>query len=546
MSSARAERVPLRPVGGEAVEDEVAAARRPHRLSRPAVSIRLRLSLLYSAILALTLLLLGGVLYVKVDQAMVDIAKTTLKAEAQSLDPDLLLHAPRNPSADPDHLIVAGLAIQIRSLDGKVLLPSPAPEGAVGALTPSMLAQLQQPGSTIDPVIVSIGGQRALLYSRNSFRQNWAPGRAPGSSYGPGGPGGGPGGPGGGPGGPGGGPGGPGGPGSSPLILQVAHSLADQDATLGVLRLVLIGGGFIATLLAFGAGWLLAGTALRPIARITQTARAIGDARDFDRRVTHSGPRDEVGRLATTFNAMLASLQEAYQTQRRFVADASHELRTPLTTIRGNLGLLERDPPIADDDRRAVLADLVGESERLSRLVADLLTLARTDAGRPLRHEPVPVSPLLADLCRRLGRSHPGRRIHREVANDVAVLGDPDALTQVLLIVLDNALKFTPPGGVVGVATTMADERVFIAVRDSGPGIAPEALPHIFERFYQGDAARTETGTGLGLAIAKALVETLHGDIRAESMPGRGSTFTLILPPAHVPTPSTPLGTTAP
>jgi len=522
MSSARAERIPLRPVGGEAV-----AAPRPRRLSWPAVSIHLRLSLLYSAILALTLLLLGGVLYVRVDQAMIDIAETTLKAEAGSLDAGLLLHEPGNPSADPDHLIVAGLTIQIRGLNGKVLLPSPALEGAVGALTPSMLARLQQPGSTIDPVIVSIGGQRALLYSRNSFGQNWPPGRAPGSSYGPGrGPGRGPGG------GPGRGPGG--GPGSSfpPLILQVARSLADQDATLMVLRLVLIGGGLIATLLAFGAGWLLAGTALRPIARLTQTARALGDARDFDRRVVHGGPRDEVGRLATTFNAMLAGLQEAYQTQRRFVADASHELRTPLTTIRGNLGLLEREPPIDADDRRAVLADLVSESERLSRLVGDLLTLARTDAGRPLRHEPVPVSPLLADLCRRLGHSHPGRRIHREVANDVTVLGDPDALTQVLLIVLDNALKFTPPGGVVGVTTTGGGGRVAIAVRDSGPGIAPEALPHIFERFYQGDAARTETGTGLGLAIAKALVEALHGDIRAESAPGHGATFTVTLPRA--------------
>ncbi len=512
MSSARAERIPRRPVGGEAV-----AAPRPRRLSWPAVSIRLRLSLLYSAILALTLLLLGGVLYVRVDQAMIDIAETALKAEAGSLDAGLLLHAPGNPSADPDHLIVAGLTIQIRGLNGKVLLPSPALEGAVGALTPSMLARLQQPGSSIGPTVVSIGGQRVLLYSRNSFSQSRPPGPIQSPGLGPG---------------PNSGPGPGFKAGSPPRILQVARSLADQDATLMVLRLVLIGGGLVATLLAFGAGWLLAGTALRPIARITQTARAIGDARDFDQRVVHSGPRDEVGRLATTFNAMLASLQEAYQTQRRFVADASHELRTPLTTIRGNLGLLEREPPITADDRRAVLADLVSESERLGRLVADLLTLARTDAGRPLRHEPVPVSPLLADLCRRLGHSHPGRRIHREVANDVAVLGDPDALTQVLLIVLDNALKFTPPGGVVGVTMTVGEGRVAIAVRDSGPGIAPEALPHIFERFYQGDAARTETGTGLGLAIAKALVEALQGDIRAESALGRGAAFTVTLPRA--------------
>jgi len=531
MSSARAKPISLRPVG------EAVAAPRLRRLSWLAVSIRLRLSLLYSAILALALLLLGGVLYITVDNAMLETAKKTLVAEAQSLDAGKLLSAPGDPSADPDHVIASGLDIQIRRLDGTIQRASPELAGAVGALTPSMLTRLQQPGSSIEPTLVSIGGQRTLLYSRNSFIQSQPPGRGPSSSYGPG-PGASSGyGPGAGPEagsgyGPGAGSGYGPGAGLSPLILQVAHSLTDQDATLAVLRMVLIGGGLVATLLAFGAGWLLAGTALRPIARITQTARAIGDARDFDRRVVHSGPRDEVGRLATTFNAMLAGLQEAYQTQRRFVADASHELRTPLTTIRGNLGLLEREPPITVDDRRAVLADLVSESERLSRLVADLLTLARTDAGRPLRHDPVPVSPLLADLCRRLGHSHPGRRIHREVANDVAVLGDPDALTQVLLIVLDNALKFTPPGGVVGVTMTVGEGRVAIAVRDSGPGIAPEALPHIFERFYQGDAARTETGTGLGLAIAKALVEALQGDIRAESALGRGAAFTVTLPRA--------------
>src|SRR5439155_3853437 len=124
-------------------------------------------------------------------------------------------------------------------------------------------------------------------------------------------------------------------------------------------RQVLLIGGGIVTLLAFGAGWALAGTALRPINRITQTAHEIGATQDFARRVAYSGPPDEVGRLASTFNRMLTGLQDAYQTQRRFVADASHELRTPLTTIRGNLGLLQREPPIAAADRVAVLADLV-------------------------------------------------------------------------------------------------------------------------------------------------------------------------------------------
>ncbi|MGH2346819.1 MAG: sensor histidine kinase, partial [Chloroflexota bacterium] len=304
------------------------------------------------------------------------------------------------------------------------------------------------------------------------------------------------------------------------------------DQTLNTLWRILLGGGVIATILAFGAGWWLAGAAVRPINRITHTAQEIGATQDFSRRVAHSGPPDEVGRLAATFNTMLARLQAAFQTQRRFVADASHELRTPLTSIRGNLGLLQRDPPIAEADRVAVLTDLVSESERLSRLVGDLLTLARTDTGRPLRHDPVPLAPLVADVVRRLAVLHPDRLIRKEAQGDATALSDPDALTQILLILLDNALKFTPPEGTVSVTTTVRDGRIAITVRDTGPGIAADALPHIFERFYQGDAARAGTGTGLGLSIARALVEGLHGTIEVESGVGAGSVFAVTLPRA--------------
>jgi signal transduction histidine kinase len=226
-------------------------------------------------------------------------------------------------------------------------------------------------------------------------------------------------------------------------------------------------------------------------------------------------------------------LQSAYQAQRRFVSDASHELRTPLTTIRGNLGLLQREPPITEADRVAVIDDLVSESERLSRLIADLLTLARSDAGRPLRQEPVPLAPLIGDVVRRLGVLHP-ERILQELQPEALALGDRDALTQVLLILLDNALKFTPPEGTVTITTAAHADQVVLQVKDSGVGIAPDALPHIFERFYQGDTARTGTGTGLGLAIARAMVEGQHGSIAVASRPGQGSTFTVTLPRARV------------
>ena len=319
----------------------------------------------------------------------------------------------------------------------------------------------------------------------------------------------------------------------SPIgLVQLARPLQDVNQTLSILRIGLLLGGVVGILVACVAGWLVAGAALRPINQITQTAQEIGAAQDFDRRVDYSGPADEVGLLAATFNTMLGRLQSAFQAQRRFVSDASHELRTPLTTIRGNLGLLQREPPITEADRVAVIDDLVSESERLSRLIADLLTLARSDTGRPLRQQPVPLSPLIGDLVRRLDVLHP-ERILQQSAPDVIALGDSDALTQVLLILLDNALKFTPPEGTITISTAAHGDQVVLQVRDTGAGIAPDDLPHIFERFYQGDTARTGTGTGLGLAIARAMVEGQHGSIGVESQVGQGTTFTVTLPRAR-------------
>jgi two-component system, OmpR family, sensor kinase len=253
--------------------------------------------------------------------------------------------------------------------------------------------------------------------------------------------------------------------------------------------------------------------------------------------VDYRGPPDEVGQLATTFNGMLDELQAAYrqteqtlQAQRRLVADASHELRTPLTTIRGNLGLLKRQPPIAAEDKEAVLGDMVDETDRLIRLTNDLLVLARSDSGRPLRHEPVPIAPLVEDVCRQAKLLGAARTIACEDVPEVDVVGDQDAIKQVLLILLDNALKFAPEGGTITIGASSTDRVAAIRIQDTGPGIAPEALPHIFERFYRSDESRTGSGAGLGLAIAKELVEAQHGQIMVESEIGSGSTFTVTLP----------------
>ena len=326
-------------------------------------------------------------------------------------------------------------------------------------------------------------------------------------------------------------------------IVQVARSLADRDRSLVGLRTALILGSALTTAVAFGMGWILSGVTLRPIHRITWTARQIGEERNFASRVEHDGPSDELGQLATTFNGMLARLQDAYQQvtralqmQRDFVADVSHELRTPLTTIRGNLALLDRRPPLPSEEKEDILSDVVDETERLIRLVGNLLTLARADAGRQLEHEPVPVGPLLEDVCRQARVLEPEREIACHGAGPATALADPDALRQVLLTLLDNALLHGE--GPILVSVDGGNHRVTIRVRDSGPGMSPQLCERVFDRFYRGDASRATPGFGLGLSIAKALVEAQEGSMAVESQPGQGSTFAVTLPAAATSSPA--------
>jgi signal transduction histidine kinase len=321
--------------------------------------------------------------------------------------------------------------------------------------------------------------------------------------------------------------------------VQVASPTAEREIALGILRLILIVGSSIAIVAAFAIGWVLAGISLRPIHRLTHTAQAIGAERNFSRRVQHTGPNDEIGELAVTFNGMLTELESAYrqvqqalQAQRRFVADASHELRTPLTTIRGNIELLGHEPPIDPKEQADILADAKDEVDRLIRLVNQLLVLARADAGRALRRAPVTLEPLIEDVYRQIKPLAPDRIIVSDAAPGAAVMGDSDALKQVLLILLDNALAHTPANATISVKTSVEDQCVAIDVRDTGPGIESDQLPHIFERFYRGDVSRSGTGAGLGLSIAKELVQAQNGSLVVSSEPGQGSVFTVTMPRA--------------
>jgi len=313
-------------------------------------------------------------------------------------------------------------------------------------------------------------------------------------------------------------------------IVQVARPLTERDRTLDSLATTFLIASSLIVLIAFGIGWVLSGITLNPIQHITQTAQQIGDERDFTQRVDYTGPPDEVGQLANTFNSMLSRLQDAFQKvehslqmQRDFVADVSHELRTPLTTLRGNLGLLRRKTPIPPEEQADILNDMVDESDRLIRLVNDLLSLARADTGRTLAKESMDVSVLLDETCRQARQLDPQRQIQLDVLPDLNMLGDRDAIKQVLLIALDNALKHS--AGDINVSAKQNGVQIEIRVQDFGVGIAPEKLGHIFDRFYRGEDTATIPGFGLGLPIAKSLIERQGGEIRMESELGKGSTL---------------------
>ena len=314
-------------------------------------------------------------------------------------------------------------------------------------------------------------------------------------------------------------------------FVLAARSLQPIDDALGALRILLVGGNLAGLAMAVGVGWLIARNALRPIDEITNTATSIALSQGFGQRLPARKSHDEVGRLAVTFNEMLASLDSAYAAQKRFVADASHELRSPLTSIRSNIDILRRALDAPREDRAEALADVAAEVDRLSRLTSDLLLLARADAGHKIEMSKLSLDHLVTDVHRQMESQAQGIALELGPTRKVSVMGNHVWLKQLLLILLDNALKYTPAGGLVKLSLDRDGGSALLSVSDNGIGIASEDLPHVFERFYRADKARArdEGGAGLGLAIARWIAEEHKGELTVQSGP-RGTTFTLRLP----------------
>jgi two-component system, OmpR family, sensor kinase len=279
----------------------------------------------------------------------------------------------------------------------------------------------------------------------------------------------------------------------------------------------------VATLLA---SWLVAGRALAPLKAVSVAAEEIGRTRDFSRRLDAPRSRDEVAVLAASFNGMLAQLKDAFDAQRRFVADASHELRTPLTTIQGNAGLLA-SRTVEREVRQAAAADVLQESGRMARLVDRLLTLARADSGLELARAPRDLKQIVDEVCRQAAAAHAAQRLTVDSVS-ASVDGDEDALRQLLWILLDNAFRYATSA--VDVTLTTEPGWARLCVTDDGPGVPSDYREKIFERFYRVEGSRSGSHAGLGLAIARWIVAQHGGRILAGEAKLGGAAFLVDLP----------------
>jgi len=306
------------------------------------------------------------------------------------------------------------------------------------------------------------------------------------------------------------------------LALEVAAKLTDVDNELQRIRLWLVLVAASGIGLAAVAGFLVARATLRPLRDLSATAERVRATRDLSQRIEVEGA-DELATLARTFNAMLGSLEDAQQRQRQLVQDASHELRTPLTSLRTNIEVLAHDDRLPADERAHLIRDVIEQLGEMTELIGELTELARgEEQAEPL--EDVRLDLVTEEAIRRTTRNHPEVPIEAELA-PWTMVGQPASLERAIGNLLDNAAKWSPAGSPVEVKLEDGE----LTVRDHGPGISEEDLPHVFERFYRATSARSMPGSGLGLAIVQQVAEAHHGSVAVEDAPGGGALLRLRL-----------------
>ncbi|MFL5733393.1 MAG: sensor histidine kinase [Chloroflexia bacterium] len=495
------------------------ALARTIRAVRWSVPVGLQLSALYTLLFALILTLLGAALYVQLNKFLVQDAADRLKQATQPViarshffergEPGRggFQGGPPPPYSEGQY-VVRGLSapdvtVALLNIEGMVLTTTESLDGEGPRTLPTL------PDGWVDSVAAGTPGQWVLpnpdggrlLVLAQAYRFPF-PSDLPGNR----------------------------------IILEQVASLAAADALLNQLRLYVALGIVFGTLIGVVAGLLLTRAVLRPLDKMVSTAEGIA-AGDLNRRLRMPHGHNEIARLGGAFDHMVDRLAAGLDAQKRFIADASHELRTPLTSLEGlsEMLLIGADRGDAGVVQRTVRS-MHGELARLGRLVTDLLTLSRLDGTTPMPFVCVDASKVAGEVAAQMAPLAESRQVHLVVESQgpVMVRGEPDRLKQVLINLVDNALRYTPPEGEVrlSVADDASTGQAVLRVRDTGPGILPADLPRIFDRFYRGDPSRARStgSTGLGLAIARAIVQAHGGIITVQSPPGSGAIFTVALP----------------
>ncbi|HNK63025.1 MAG TPA: HAMP domain-containing sensor histidine kinase [Anaerolineales bacterium] len=451
------------------------------------MSLRLRLTLLYSTFMGGILLIFGAAVYIlvnvillnQVDNMLAGVAREIIRAT--NVNPMGQISLISLPQLD----MTANAYVQVWGADGKLASSSPSIGSLAKPLDPDGLTHEQSlyQDSYLDGVHLRVLSVPLVLGDRAIG------------------------------------------------VLQVGASLSVVDATRGNLLSIMILVAVVAMLMAAIGSWIVLRRALSPLEAITDTVDQINRADDLSRRIPYQEQtQDEVGDLVISFNQTLERLESLFTSQQRFIADVSHELRTPLTVIKGNVDLMRR---IKEADEES-LNSIDQEAGRLTRLVGGLLMLAQADSGKlALNFAPVELDLLLTEVFTEMRVLAGNRvRVHLNDIDQAIVNGDRDRLKQVFLNLVSNAIQYTPSGGEVFLSLSVLGEQARVIVRDTGPGIPSEDLPHIFERFYRAEKSRTRQkagGFGLGLSITKWIVEHHGGNIKVESKEGNGTTFVIWL-----------------
>jgi two-component system, OmpR family, sensor histidine kinase MprB len=446
------------------------------------MTFRLRLAIASAVAVAATVAIASGIVYIVMRDHLRATVDQQLEQQVAQIDREKLFHAFQGPggfNVQPERPSVTALYMQIVRDDGKHLLANGEQYGVpVDKRTLAVAAQ-QRDAFFADG---QVDGKETRIYTVYAGQTTDGHG----------------------------------------LALQFVRPLSDVNRTLDRLRLILllvVAGGIAA---GAAAGALVSRAALVPVRRLTAAAERIAHTGDPSERVADAGGRDELARLGTAFNTMLAALEDSLETQRRFVADASHELRTPLTSLQTNIEVLKQQERLAPGQRSKLFADLEREAHEMRDLITALLELARGDAAQ--ERVPVQLDELVEGAVERARARFPNVHFEARV-QPTRVDGVPERLERAVWNLLENAGKWTTPGSTVEVDVDGGEVRV----RDHGPGIAAEDREHVFDRFYRAPSARALPGSGLGLAIVRDVAEAHGGTVVAEAAPGGGALLRLRL-----------------